>query len=88
MNAVLAYFLLSHLYMHLAKATAGTMLNTDSEAYVKQAQLGQITEMIHVARYCGFHHPCTCGWVYRAVCLNVPSVFQIKRCPALSTMTF
>lgn len=35
--------------MLMAKATAGTLDNKDTEAYVKQAQLGQITEMIHVA---------------------------------------
>ena len=36
--------------MLMAKATAGTMDNTNTNSYVKQAQLGQITEMIHVAR--------------------------------------
>lgn len=35
--------------MLMAKATAGTMDNTKTESYLKQAQLGQITEMIHVA---------------------------------------
>lgn len=35
--------------MLMAKATAGTMENKETEAYRKQAQLGQITEMIHVA---------------------------------------
>lgn len=35
--------------MLMAKATAGTMSNTETEEYAKQAQLGQITEMIHVA---------------------------------------
>lgn len=35
--------------MLMAKATAGTMDNQGTEAYLKQAQLGQITEMIHVA---------------------------------------
>jgi len=35
--------------MLMAKASAGTMENTDTEAYIKQAKLGQITEMIHVA---------------------------------------
>jgi len=35
--------------MLMAKASAGTMDNTETEAYIKQAGLGQITEMIHVA---------------------------------------
>ena len=37
--------------MLIAKAAAGTLDNTGTEAYAKQAQLGQITEMIHVARW-------------------------------------
>lgn len=35
--------------MLMSKALAGTMDNKGTEAYVKQAKLGQITEMIHVA---------------------------------------
>ena len=36
--------------MLMAKAAAGTMDNLGTDAYEKQANLGQITEMIHVAR--------------------------------------
>jgi len=35
--------------MLMAKAVAGNLDNQDTEMYMKQAQLGQITEMIHVA---------------------------------------
>merc|ERR1712159_270363 len=33
----------------MAKAVAGKLDNQDTEMYMKQAQLGRITEMIHVA---------------------------------------
>ena len=36
--------------MLVSKAVAGGMDNLESPSYTQQAQLGQITEMIHVAR--------------------------------------
>lgn len=51
--------------MLIAKAAAGTLENTGTEAYTKQAQLGQITEMIHVAR-------CTCRIYFNSTLSSKP----------------